>query len=104
MHRKLDHAPPSRSAALRRSPSFVPPLPLVPQRTTCAPLTTGVVSRMSGSSDINHSLALLEGLLRDVAEHLGSPTKANRRSAALKLERIVAIASTLAATIHTPRN
>ncbi len=49
------------------------------------------------------SIVLLEGLIRDVEEHLKSPTKANRRAAALKLERIAAIASTLAFTVHTPR-
>jgi hypothetical protein len=31
------------------------------------------------------------------------PSRADRRAAALKLERIVSIASTLAATIHSPR-
>ena len=42
-----------------------------------------------------------EGLLKEVAELLQSPTKASRRAAAQKLERIAAIATTLAFTIHT---
>ena len=46
------------------------------------------------------SILQLEGLLRDVAEHLKDPTKANARAAALKLKRISEIASTLALTIH----
>lgn len=59
---------------------------------------------MANAVDINQSLHLLDGLLRDVADHLAAPTRANRRAAALKLERIAAIASTLAATIHSPTN
>ena len=47
------------------------------------------------------SMKQIEGLLEAVAEHLKSPSKANRRAAALKLERIVAIASTMAFTIRT---
>ena len=53
-------------------------------------------------NDINETLQQLNGLLRDVGEHLSQPSKSQRRAAAGKLERIVAIASTLAATIHTP--
>ncbi|MEQ1651105.1 MAG: hypothetical protein ABL897_01305 [Hyphomicrobium sp.] len=53
--------------------------------------------------DVNDSLGQLEALLTDVAEHLKAPNKAARRAAALKLDRIVAIASTLAATVHTIR-
>ena len=45
----------------------------------------------------------MEGLLHDVAEHLKVPSKANRRAAARKLERIASLASTLAATVHSPR-
>lgn len=47
------------------------------------------------------SLRQIEGLLKEVAELLQSPTKASRRAAAQKLERIAAIATTLAFTIHT---
>lgn len=54
-------------------------------------------------NNLNDALRQLDGLLRDVGEHMTQPSKANRRAAALKLERIVAIASTLAATIHTPQ-
>lgn len=57
---------------------------------------------MAKTNEVQDSLLLIEELLRDVAERLVQPTKADRRAAALKLERIVAIASTLAATIHTP--
>lgn len=46
------------------------------------------------------SIMLLEGLLRDVAEHLKAPTKSNTRAAALTLKRISEIASTLALTIR----
>ncbi len=53
--------------------------------------------------DVKDSLGQIEELLADVATHLKAPTKAARRAAALKLERIVAIASTLAATVHTAR-
>ena len=47
------------------------------------------------------SLRQIESLLKEVAELLQSPTKASRRAAAQKLERIAAIATTLAFTIHT---
>ncbi len=46
------------------------------------------------------SLKQIETLLHEVAEHLKSPSKADRRVAAQKLERIVAIASTLAFTLQ----
>lgn len=46
------------------------------------------------------SILQLEGLLRDVAEHLRAPTKSSARAAALKLKRISEIATTLALTIH----
>lgn len=49
------------------------------------------------------SLHEMQGLLDAVAAHLKDPTKASRRAAAIKLERIVAIASTLAFTIHSTR-
>jgi hypothetical protein len=46
------------------------------------------------------SIMLLEGLLRDVAEHLKAPTKSNTRAAVLTLKRISEIASTLALPIR----
>ena len=46
------------------------------------------------------SMRQMEGLMKEIAELLQSPSKASRRAAAQKLERIVAIASTLAFTIH----
>lgn len=58
---------------------------------------------MALQTEIQESLMMLNGLLRDVAEQMNGPSRADRRSAALKLERIAAIASTLAATIHSPR-
>lgn len=53
--------------------------------------------------DVEDSLGQIEDLLADVTTHLKAPTKAARRAAALKLERIVAIASTLAATVNMVR-
>ena len=58
---------------------------------------------MAKRMDVNDSLGQLEELLADVTTHLQAPTRAARRAAALKLDRIVAIASTLAATVHTVR-
>jgi len=58
---------------------------------------------MTSPTEIRDSLHLISELLRDVSERMSQPSKADRRAAALKLERIVAIASTLAATIHSPR-
>ena len=48
-----------------------------------------------------NSLAQLDGLLQEVLELLKSPERRDRRAAAIKLERIVSIASTLALTLRT---
>ncbi len=64
--------------------------------------TTDYGVAMANTIEINQSLHMLDDLLRDVSQHLADPSRANRRAAALKLERIVAIASTLAATVHAP--
>ena len=58
---------------------------------------------MTQQTEVQEGLLMLDGLLRDVAKHLGGTTRGDRRSAALKLERIASIASTLASTIHSPR-
>ncbi len=58
---------------------------------------------MSSATSTGESLLLIQQLLKDVSEQLSQPSRADRRSASLKLERIAAIASTLAATIHSPR-
>lgn len=68
-----------------------------------AVLQSSMESRMSRSVEVHESLLLLQGLLEDVAEQLAQPSRADRRAASLKLQRISAIASTLAATIHSPR-
>lgn len=47
------------------------------------------------------SVALIQRLLNEVAEHLHSNSKPGRRAAAIKLERITVVASTLALTIRT---
>jgi len=54
--------------------------------------------------EVRESLLLIHRLLEDVSEQLSPTSRANRRSASLKLQRIAAIASTLAATIHSPRH
>jgi len=56
---------------------------------------------MTTPTEIRDSISLMSELLHHVSQHLVQPSKADRRAAALKLERIVAIASTLAATIHS---
>lgn len=58
---------------------------------------------MTSAIEVRESLQLMQGLLEDVAEQLSRPSRADRRSASLKLQRIAAIATTLAATIHSPR-
>ena len=45
---------------------------------------------------MNESIAQLDTLLRDVVEHLKAGTKPDRRAAVLKLERLAAVATTLA--------
>lgn len=49
------------------------------------------------------SAAELRKLVQDVQEHLKSPTKADRRAAVVKLERIAALAATLALTLRVSR-
>jgi hypothetical protein len=51
----------------------------------------------------NESLGEMLGLLREVDGHFNSGTKADMRKAITKLDRIVALASTLALTIRTRR-
>ena len=58
---------------------------------------------MTTPTEFRDSLRLISELLNDVSQRMAQPSRADRRAAALKLERIVAIASTLAATIHSPR-
>ncbi len=51
----------------------------------------------------NESLSEMLGLLQEVDGYLKSGTKADMRKAITKLDRIVALASTLALTIQTRR-
>jgi hypothetical protein len=51
----------------------------------------------------NESLGEMLGLLQEVDGHLNSGTKADMRKAITKLDRIAALASTLALTIRTRR-
>jgi hypothetical protein len=51
----------------------------------------------------NESLGEMMALLHDVASHLKSGTKADMHKAVTKLNRIVALASTLALTIQARR-
>lgn len=48
-------------------------------------------------------LAMLDDLVRQVAEHLRAGTPPDRRAAVLKLDRIAAIATTLSSTIRAKR-
>jgi hypothetical protein len=52
---------------------------------------------------MNESIAKLDSLLRDVVDHLKAGTKPDRRAAALKLDRLAAVATTLAFTIKSTR-
>jgi hypothetical protein len=52
---------------------------------------------------MNESIAQLDGLLRDVVNHLNAGTKPDRRAAVLKLGRMAAVATTLAFTIKSTR-
>jgi hypothetical protein len=52
---------------------------------------------------MNESITMLDNLLRDVVEHLKAGTKPDRRAAVLKLERLAAVATTLAFTIKSTR-
>jgi hypothetical protein len=58
---------------------------------------------MSSVGFAGDSLNQLGALLDDVGRHLQSNSKAERRAAALKLERIATIAATLAATVYSVR-
>jgi hypothetical protein len=52
---------------------------------------------------MDSSLILLDDLLRQVVEHLKSGRQPDRRVAALKLDRVAAIATTLSSTIKVKR-
>ena len=47
------------------------------------------------------SIMLLEGLLRDVAEHLKAPTESNTRAAALKLTSCVSVTVVVSVSART---
>jgi hypothetical protein len=55
------------------------------------------------NTPIDESLGEMMALLHDVASHLKSGTKPDMHMAVTKLNRIVALASTLALTIQTRR-
>jgi hypothetical protein len=52
---------------------------------------------------MNESIGQIQQLLQEIAGHLKSGTKADTRKAVAKLERIAALASTLAFTIQAQR-
>jgi hypothetical protein len=52
---------------------------------------------------MNESIAQLDSLLRAVVDHLKAGTKPDRRAAVLKLDRLAAVATTLAFTIKSTR-
>jgi hypothetical protein len=58
---------------------------------------------MSSPTEIQESLQTLNRLLHEIAECLSTASRADRRAAALKLDRMVAVTSTLAATVRASR-
>lgn len=52
---------------------------------------------------MNGSISEIQQLLQEIADHLNSGTKTDTRKAVTKLERIAALASTLALTIRAAR-
>jgi hypothetical protein len=52
---------------------------------------------------MNESISEIQRLLQEVAGHLTSGTKTDKRKAVAKLERIAALASTLALMIQARR-
>jgi hypothetical protein len=55
------------------------------------------------AAHMNDSIKEIERLLREVADHLRAGTPADARKAVAKLERIAALASTLALTVKAAR-
>lgn len=52
---------------------------------------------------MNGSISEIQQLLQEIADHLNSGTTTDTRKAVTKLERIAALASTLALTIRAAR-
>jgi hypothetical protein len=52
---------------------------------------------------LNESISEIQRLLQDIVGHLKSGTKADTRKVVAKLERIAALASTLALMVHARR-
>ena len=52
---------------------------------------------------MNETISEIQRLLRETPDHLKSGTKTDTRKAVAKLERIAALASTLALTIQAQR-
>jgi hypothetical protein len=52
---------------------------------------------------MNESIGEIQQLLQEIAAHLSSGTKMDARRAVAKLERIAALASTMALTIQVQR-
>ena len=52
---------------------------------------------------MNESISEMQRLLKEIAGHLKSDTKTDTRKAVAKLERIAALAATLALTIRAQR-
>ena len=54
-------------------------------------------------SNMNESISEIQRLLQEIADHLKSGTQTDTRKAVAKLQRIAALASTLALTIRARR-
>jgi hypothetical protein len=52
---------------------------------------------------MNESIVEMQRLLREVVRHLQADTKADKRMAAAKLERIASLASTMAQMLQAQR-
>lgn len=63
----------------------------------------GAGSRFFGEALVDQTLVDMRRLLVEVTEHLKSVAKPDKTAAVAKLERIVALASTLAFTIRAAR-
>jgi hypothetical protein len=63
-------------------------------------LGTGITPNVA---HMNQSISEIQRLLQQIADHLKSGTKMDTRKAVTKLQRIAALASTLALTIRVQR-
>ena len=63
----------------------------------------GLVIAALEHAHMNESISEIQRLLQEIVGHLKSGTKTDTRKAVAKLERIAALASTLALTIQAAR-